>query len=122
MTYGIAASLVVVGALVQDRRLQDGKLSATALTGFGHAVGDSSYALYLSHLFTIGVLLLAWLRAGLGTEGLGWALAFVAIAVPACVAMGLLAYILIEQPLLRATQKLVRALPPELKMRQSSAS
>jgi exopolysaccharide production protein ExoZ len=106
-TYGVAASLVVLAAAA--REYQSKPKERMPLARFGKAMGDASYTLYLSHLFTIGIVRIVWLRCGFGTEGVYWALAFVAVAMPASLAAGWLAYVVVEHPMTRTAQKWLQA-------------
>ena len=88
----VGASLVVFGSLH---------------TAFGasrnsvlKALGDSSYSLYLTHLFTLGVLRVVWSRAFAAPTTELAAAAFVATGLVVCSGVGYLAYRWIETPLL----------------------
>ena len=94
--YGLPATLIVAGAL--DARLPGGR-GATLL-------GDASYALYLSHLFTLGVLRVL-LPPVLG-DGVVGAVAFVAIALPACALVSIGVHLVLE-PLLAGRVRETRA-------------
>ncbi len=66
-------------------------------------LGDASYSIYLTHIFTLGAVRLFWGKLGIGASPL-------AAAIFACVAMVLVCvgavvtYRLVEQPLLHAAQ------------------
>ncbi|TAG35492.1 MAG: acyltransferase [Polaromonas sp.] len=93
----VGASLIVAGALN---------------TGFlrwkNHSLkvlGDATYAIYLSHIFTLGVFRVIWARL-VGTAGSSLnALAFAATAMAVCLAAGVLLYICLEKPLTRYLQQ-----------------
>jgi exopolysaccharide production protein ExoZ len=96
----VSASLIVAGALN---------------TGFlrwkNHSLkvlGDATYAIYLSHIFTLGVFRVIWARF-VGTAGSSLnALAFAATAMTICLVVGVLLYIYLEKPLTRyLNQRLV---------------
>jgi exopolysaccharide production protein ExoZ len=102
-TYGVSAVLVVIGALTLESSGTRGKRGALLL--FFGLIGDASYALYLTHLFSLGALRIAWLKLGLGTEGLPWAMAFITTGLLVSVIAGMLAYLLLERPATRAAQR-----------------
>ena len=58
--------------------------------------GDASYALYLSHPFSINVVILAWQRLHLSSPWL-----FMAATIVAAVAVAIAVHLLVERPLLR---------------------
>lgn len=70
------------------------------------ALGDSSYSLYLTHLFTLGVLRVIWSRAFPGSPSEIGACAFLAISLVGCSLVGMLVYRMIEVPLLARLQHL----------------
>lgn len=62
------------------------------------ALGDASYSIYLTHLFTLGVLRVVWGR--FAPENGASAIAFVLVSLATCSAVGWLTYRLLEVPLL----------------------
>jgi exopolysaccharide production protein ExoZ len=72
---------------------------------FFERLGDWSYSIYLTHLIVIGVLIKIWTRIG-GEVGLG----FVILAVVVSLIAGAVLYRVIEQPLLRASRRLISRL------------
>jgi exopolysaccharide production protein ExoZ len=62
------------------------------------ALGDASYSIYLTHLFTLGALRIAWVRL-VPHESLGAAIAFMVVALAVCAAAGRLCYRFVERPL-----------------------
>ena len=68
------------------------------------AVGDSSYSLYLTHLFTLGVLRWIWVRLVPAPPDAWSTGAFMLVSLVACAWAGWLAYRAIEMPLLRRLQ------------------
>jgi exopolysaccharide production protein ExoZ len=90
------ASLVVMGALhprfMQWRQDQLLKL------------GNSSYSLYLTHLFALGALRIAWVRMIPAPPTFMTAAAFMLTALVVCVIVGYLSFVLVERPLLRLFQ------------------
>jgi len=92
---GIPAALMVAGA---------GSLRFARLSGPGRWLvlgGDASYALYLSHPFTINVMVLAWEKLHLGSP---WA--FAALTGVVAVAASLVIHVVLERPLTRYLQGL----------------
>ena len=67
--------------------------------GIFAAMGNSSYSLYLSHPFILGLLQLAWVRLGLGDYLSIWI--YVAGTVGLSVVGAHILYLLIERPMLR---------------------
>jgi len=106
-TYGIAAVLIVVGALTLERTGTNARRRGWLPVILG-LIGDASYALYLTHLFSIVGLRIGWQALGLGTEGLPWAIAFIAAGILVSTIVGISAYVLLERPLTHAAQKLVK--------------
>jgi exopolysaccharide production protein ExoZ len=104
VTYGLGGALVVVGALSLEPRGKHAK--PRPLLRWLQLLGDASYALYLTHLFSIAAARMVWVRSGMGTEGLSWTIAFLAVALPAAAAAGL-AYWLLERPLTLAAQRML---------------
>jgi exopolysaccharide production protein ExoZ len=64
------------------------------------ALGNASYSIYLSHLFTLGALRLAWMRL-IHVEGLMPSIAFMATALIASALVGWLCFVAVERPLTR---------------------
>lgn len=89
----VGASLVVAGAL--NKRFYSWR-SAVLL-----AVGDSSYSLYLTHIFTLGLLRLLWVRLYPSAPSVLSAEMFMVTSLLACAGVGWLTYRCIERPLLR---------------------
>jgi exopolysaccharide production protein ExoZ len=65
------------------------------------ALGDSSYSLYLTHLFTLGLLRAAWMRLLPPVEGRAEAALFMATSLVAAGVIGWLSFRLLETPMLR---------------------
>jgi exopolysaccharide production protein ExoZ len=93
-TQVLGAGLTVAGAL-NPRWVQTHHRLALAL-------GDSSYSTYLTHLFTLGVLRIAWTRLLPEADSALWAWAYMALALTCCHFVGWMAMRCIEQPLLKA--------------------
>ena len=92
----VGATLVVFGALNasfaawQNRPLK--------------ALGDSSYSLYLTHLFTLGVLRVLWTRVAHGTTTSFNATIFILCCLIAASVVGFLVFRWIETPILMRLQ------------------
>lgn len=71
---------------------------------FWQAVGDSSYSLYLTHLFTLGVLRSVWTRLIPAPPDAGTTAVFMVVALGVCAWAGWCTYRVIELPLLRRLQ------------------
>ena len=89
LMFGVPSLMVVAGAVWL--RLPESRL--------GVLLGDASYALYLSHLFALGVLRKV-LPPLLGDDALA-AWSFVAISLVACTLVGVAVHLLVDNWLLR---------------------
>ena len=69
------------------------------------ALGDSSYSLYLSHIFTLGAIGFIWTRISVTSVYLDMAMHPVALTT--CGIAGFVAYKYYEKPLLRRTRRLM---------------
>ena len=87
--WGIPAAMIVIGAL----QLPDVKGLAGRVL---QVLGDASYSIYLSHLFTIGAVYWALEFIGILAPA-----AFVGAALLASVGVGVVSYWMLERPLLR---------------------
>jgi peptidoglycan/LPS O-acetylase OafA/YrhL len=98
---GLPSALIVAAAV-----LFCGPEAGRRTPRWAVALGDSSYALYLSHRFTLRGLTLLWPSAATG-----WL--FVMVASLAAIAVGHAVYLVAERPLLRTCRKrwLPRARP-----------
>lgn len=89
----IGAVLVVMGALnerwagLRNKTLQ--------------ALGDSSYSLYLTHLFALAILRIVWGKLLPGAPALPWAIVFMLAALTFSAFVGWWSYRWIETPLLK---------------------
>ena len=102
-TYGVAGALVVTGALAWETSART--TSQSLPQRFLGLVGDASYALYLTHLVSLGLLRSIWLKLDMGTDGWFWTLLFVGVGLVTSIAMAVPAYLLLERPLTRFAQK-----------------
>lgn len=102
LVFGSSSILVVSGAVVMER----GSLLRTPR--WMVAIGDSSYSLYLSHVFVISATGRLWQLTALNERWYQHA-CFVALATIACIAVGWISYRWLERPLLAlATQARAR--------------
>jgi len=65
------------------------------------AIGDSSYSLYLTHIFTLGVVRLVWNHLVPVTQTWQAATAFMVLATGVSAVVGVLSFRFVENPLLR---------------------
>ena len=89
---GLAAALVVGGAVLADRG------AAEPPRPLARGLGDASYSIYLTHPFVLPLVQIGWSRFGLpvrGWAGIGYPLA----ALVACALTGLVVHALLERPL-----------------------
>lgn len=104
---GVAATLVVAGAVLGDRGAAEPDRPLVRL------LGDASYSIYLTHLFVLPVAQIAWVRAGLPVAG--WAgLLYPAAALLACALAGVLCHVWLERPLGRMLARIGRPRPVPL--------
>lgn len=90
---GGPALLIVAGAALGP---QAGDQPLSRLMRF---LGDSSYALYLSHPFTINLLVIMWRKLGWGTGS------FIVAGTALSVMVGGMTYVLLERPILDALHR-----------------
>ena len=99
--YGLPAALVLSGCAALEAM---GGVSKHPLL---RLVGDSSYSIYLAHLYGVVFLLrFAWPRLGLGILGIWW-VAFIFVGIASAVAIGILSYLFLERPLNRMGHRLI---------------
>jgi len=93
LVFGPAAALVVLGLVVARRRREG------AMGRWLTLLGDSSYSLYLSHVFVVSAAGRLWQMSGFNQSA--WQhLVFIVLTVIACAAAGLLSWRWMERPLL----------------------
>jgi len=88
----VGAILVVIGAL--DARFASWRSPVL------QALGDSSYSLYLTHIFTLGALRVVWAKLLPQPATLATTIAFMLLSLVVCAAAGWLVYRWVETPLL----------------------
>ncbi len=96
--FGSASVLIVLGAVALESSRNLG------IPRWILAVGNSSYSLYLSHVFVISAIGRLW---AMTPFNIGWPghLAFLAAALLACLVVGWLSYLYLERPVLRWTHR-----------------
>jgi exopolysaccharide production protein ExoZ len=90
---GIGAACVVVGVLAP----QIAALQCRSL----RVLGDSSYSLYLTHIFTLGVLRYFWIQIVPSDFGPEIGVIFMAVALCVCVVVGVAVFRFLELPVTR---------------------
>jgi peptidoglycan/LPS O-acetylase OafA/YrhL len=95
--WGIPAALVVFGALLAERH------GIARLPSLPIKLGDSSYSLYLSHIFTISAVGKIWITLFGSMYGL-----FIVVATLASIAVGHLSYVMLERPVTRYLNAIYR--------------
>lgn len=95
---GIPALLICTGLALSDRQERHSRLYEAVVL-----CGSASYALYLSHLFTIKLVGVIWRKLAVGVP---WA--FILAASAAAVIASVLVYLLVEKPLVARLSDLPR--------------
>lgn len=101
---GCLFGMLTIGATLLEHRE---KLSVPSLMV---AIGDSSYTTYLAHLLVIGAVGKLWVLLGLSASNLINNLAFLVIMFLAVMIYGLVAFRLIEEPLMNSANHLGKRL------------
>lgn len=103
--FGLPSLAIVVGALSLELH------GGVRHHAFAHLLGDASYSIYLTHFMTLSAFGQAWRRLGLGEMTGGFWL-FGIVATVVATVIGLLAYRLVEQPLVRYFNRRRKAAAP----------
>jgi exopolysaccharide production protein ExoZ len=98
--WAIPAALIVIGSLALEGRIRSKSSAPLQL------MGNASYALYLSHLFTLGALRIVWAKAAVPLDTMGWAVVWFIVAVGSSIGVGIAVHEWLEKPLLSATRNL----------------
>ena len=94
LSAGGSAALIIIGAISLERA---GFVPCSVPLKF---LGDASYAMYLTHLFSLGIFAVAWSRFGPGpTPFDNHAFAYVVLALIASIGFAALVHVWIEKPL-----------------------
>lgn len=103
LRFGVGAALLLFGAVAYERNFGVPRLP------FLHLIGDSSYSLYLAHLYPLVALRLLWRAVGLPMSGAA-AIVYIALAAIAAIGAGLVSYLLVERPTVTWGHALVKRL------------
>jgi exopolysaccharide production protein ExoZ len=97
---GISAALIVLGLVGWERE------RGVPKSNFLRSLGDASYAIYLTHLFAIGLVAVAWQKLSPVPLTSGWWL-FGIIAFLASMGLGLITHYAAERPLIDAARPFI---------------
>ena len=100
--WGIPAMLLVVATLSLDRAGTVPSINILKL------VGDASYSIYLSHILSIEVVEFLWEIAGWPIDNLAMQVIFAVVCIGFSAVVGVLAFYMIEQPMLKGLRPLWR--------------
>jgi exopolysaccharide production protein ExoZ len=98
IAWGVPAALILFGAVFLDRLGSVRKIESLK------TFGDASYSLYLSHLFSIGIITVLWNGFGLWKLSMGGP-AFAVLAFGTSALGAILVYKFVERPLLAMTRR-----------------
>jgi len=92
LAYLLPAGSIALGAVSLDAagRTPNWKLPAL--------LGDASYSVYLSHIFTLGFLRFVWVRLGLDHVSVGFAIAFESVGLALVAISAVILYRAVEKP------------------------
>lgn len=88
----LGAVLVVIGSLNMSQLNRQNNVL--------RALGDASYSIYLTHIFTLGAWRWVWAKAHLDANSLPMATLFMVLALALCAVVGWLSFLWLETPLL----------------------
>jgi exopolysaccharide production protein ExoZ len=94
----LPAAAVVFGVAALDLGARIRKISAFEL------LGDASYSIYLTHIFSLGIVRIVWVKAGLAREQPFLVTAFAVCSCVIAVAVAVLVYKNVELPVLLRLQ------------------
>jgi exopolysaccharide production protein ExoZ len=100
--WGIPAMLLVVATLSLDRA------GLIPLINILKLIGDASYSIYLSHILSIEVVEFLWEITGWPIENLAMQVIFAVVCIGFSAVVGVLAFYMIEQPMLKGLRPLWR--------------
>ena len=110
LTAVLPASAVVLGVLALEER------GILRMHPFLHWLGDASYSVYLSHIFSLGLARYVWSRLGMEREGLSYAAGFATFGMLIVIFGSWITYRFIEKPMLLFLQgRLKRTVKSEVK-------
>ena len=102
ISWGMPAVLMVIATLGLDRA---GRIPPVDLL---KVIGDASYSIYLSHILSIEAIEFLWDITGWQTDTLATQLVFMAACIGTSTAVGIAAYHMVEQPMLKGLRPLWR--------------
>jgi exopolysaccharide production protein ExoZ len=98
----LPAAAIVLGTLVLERAGVIGSYK------WLHWLGDASYSIYLTHIFSLGIARVIWHAIGLERSGIVYLAGFAVFGMVLVVAGAGLAYATVEKPVTDALQKLLK--------------
>jgi exopolysaccharide production protein ExoZ len=98
----LPSAAIVLGAVALEQSKKVARITALAF------LGDASYSIYLSHVFSLGVARLTWSKFGLEKDSLMRAAGFAVYSMVAVIIGSVLVYRLVEKPMLIFLQKMAR--------------
>jgi exopolysaccharide production protein ExoZ len=98
----LPAGAIILGTVALER---DGAIGKHRWL---HWLGDASYSIYLTHIFSLGLARFIWHGLGLERDGLAYVVGFALFGMLLVIAGAWLSYAAIETPSLQALQKLIR--------------
>lgn len=98
----LPSAAVIVGAIAAERGGWVGKHP------WLHWMGDASYSIYLTHIFSLGAARFAWTQFRLDGQGLGHAAVFAVFGMICVIAGASLIYNAVEKPTLHVLQRLLK--------------
>ena len=101
--FGTASLAILAGAVLLEKK----EATASGFRRLLQRLGDSSYSLYLSHIFVISALGRLWGSTGLVQTPFQHAV-FLVVSVLACCLCGWLSWVWLERPLLALGQRVLR--------------
>ncbi len=101
----LPSAAVIVGAITLERRGWVGQHP------WLHWMGDASYSIYLTHIFSLGAARFVWARLGWDGGGLPGAGAFAVFGMTCVMAGAALIYYSVEKPTLNVLQRLLTRHP-----------
>jgi len=101
LVWGCPAAAIVYGMVMLDRERGVSRYESLL------RLGDSSYSLYLTHIFTLPVVAIAWRLSGLSFAGFSL-VGYAALAMSASAVAGWLTYVAVERPLTNMLRDMVR--------------
>jgi exopolysaccharide production protein ExoZ len=98
----LPSAAIVLGAVALEQSKKVARITALAF------LGDASYSIYLSHVFSLGIARLTWSKFGLEQDSLMRAAGFAVYSMVAVIIGSVLVYRLVEKPMLILLQQLAR--------------